>query len=117
MRYLCAIKDCCSNKIVGYFIDSRIEFLLAVVALQKKSHPLTGRGAGRSGLFGSQKLNPVCVTANVLLLGGSGLARAERAAELKLLGGVRRCAGELACRLVAKPLLRFVHPDREALGR
>jgi transposase InsO family protein len=31
--YLCAIKDCFSNKIVGYSIDSRIKARLAVAAL------------------------------------------------------------------------------------
>jgi transposase InsO family protein len=32
--YLCAIKDCFSNKIVGYSIDSRMKARLAVAALE-----------------------------------------------------------------------------------
>ncbi|MEU3628362.1 DDE-type integrase/transposase/recombinase, partial [Amycolatopsis coloradensis] len=32
--YLCAIKDCYSNKIVGYSIDSRIKSSLALAALR-----------------------------------------------------------------------------------
>jgi putative transposase len=32
--YLCAVKDCYSNKIVGYSIDSRIQSSLAATALQ-----------------------------------------------------------------------------------
>ena len=32
--YLCAIKDCYSNRIVGYSIDSRMEASLAVNALR-----------------------------------------------------------------------------------
>ena len=32
--YLCAIKDVCSNRIVGYSIDSRMKARLAVTALR-----------------------------------------------------------------------------------
>ena len=32
--YLCAVKDCCSNKIVGYSIDSRMRSELAAAALR-----------------------------------------------------------------------------------
>ncbi len=32
--YLCAIKDACSNRIVGYSIDSRMKASLAVAALR-----------------------------------------------------------------------------------
>ncbi|RFA06656.1 hypothetical protein B7R21_19135, partial [Subtercola boreus] len=32
--YLCAVKDCCSNKIVGYSIDSRMKSELAAAALR-----------------------------------------------------------------------------------
>ncbi len=32
--YLCAIKDVCSNRIVGYSIDSRMKASLAVAALR-----------------------------------------------------------------------------------
>jgi putative transposase len=32
--YLCAVKDCCSNKIVGYSIDSRMTSELAAAALR-----------------------------------------------------------------------------------
>jgi len=32
--YLCAVKDCCSNKIVGYSIDSRLKSSLAASAIR-----------------------------------------------------------------------------------
>ncbi len=32
--YLCAVKDCYSNRIVGYSIDSRMESSLAVAAIR-----------------------------------------------------------------------------------
>ena len=34
--YLCAIKDVCSNRIVGYSIDSRMKSRLAVAALEQR---------------------------------------------------------------------------------
>ncbi|GGU73927.1 integrase [Lentzea flava] len=39
--YLCAVKDACSNRIVGYSIDSRMKSRLAVTAL---TNALTRRG-------------------------------------------------------------------------
>ena len=39
--YLCAVKDACSNRIVGYSLDSRMTSELAIHAL---------RGAARSGM-------------------------------------------------------------------
>ncbi|GHF35387.1 transposase InsO family protein [Amycolatopsis bartoniae] len=43
--YLCAVKDACSNRIVGYSIDSRMKSRLAVTAL-------TNALARRSGVAG-----------------------------------------------------------------
>ena len=37
--YLCAIKDVCSNRIVGYSIDSRMKSRLAVAALESTPSP------------------------------------------------------------------------------
>ncbi|BCT74214.1 hypothetical protein SCMU_00560 [Sinomonas cyclohexanicum] len=36
--YLCAVKDACSNRIVGYSMDSRMESSLAVAALRMAVH-------------------------------------------------------------------------------
>lgn len=35
--YVCAIKDCYSNRIVGYAIDSRMDSSLAVAALRMQT--------------------------------------------------------------------------------
>ena len=60
--YLCAIKDCASNRIVGYAIDSRMTSELAVTAL-RMAIILRGRPAGtivhsdRGGQFRSKKFS------------------------------------------------------------
>jgi transposase InsO family protein len=60
--YLCAIKDCASNRIVGYAIDSRMTSELAVTAL-RMAIILRGRPAGtivysdRGGQFRSRKFS------------------------------------------------------------
>ena len=41
--YLCAIKDVCSNRIVGYSIDSRMKSRLAVSALEQRRRPTRRR--------------------------------------------------------------------------
>jgi transposase InsO family protein len=47
--YLCAIKDCFSNKIVGYSIDSRMKARLAVAALSNAVARRAAEGAGVAG--------------------------------------------------------------------
>ncbi|GGU89075.1 hypothetical protein GCM10010178_92400 [Lentzea flava] len=58
--YLCAVKDVCSNRIVGYSIDSRMKSRLAVTAL---TNAVARRGdvagcvvhTGRGSQFRSRK--------------------------------------------------------------
>ena len=47
--YLCAIKDLCSNRIVGYSIDSRMKSHLAVAALHNAVARRTAAGAEVAG--------------------------------------------------------------------
>jgi len=47
--YLCAIKDCFSNKIVGYSIDSRMKARLAVAALNNAVARRAATGADVAG--------------------------------------------------------------------
>src|SRR6476646_1137161 len=47
--YLCAIKDCFSNKIVGYSIDSRMKARLAVHALNNAVARRANTGAAVAG--------------------------------------------------------------------
>ncbi|MGU3652514.1 DDE-type integrase/transposase/recombinase [Mycolicibacterium sp. A43C] len=59
--YMCAIKDVFSNRIVGYSMDSRMQFRLAAIALSS-AVPRRGRAAGcilhgdRGSQFRSRKL-------------------------------------------------------------
>lgn len=74
--YLCAIKDCASNRIVGYAIDSRMTSELAVTAL-RLAIILRGRPAGtivhsdRGGQFRSKKF--AMMVRNNGLVGAMGL--------------------------------------------
>jgi len=47
--YLCAIKDCFSNKIVGYSIDSRMKARLAVAAVNNAVARRAATGADVAG--------------------------------------------------------------------
>jgi transposase InsO family protein len=53
--YLCAIKDCFSNKIVGYSIDSRMKARLAVAALNN--------AVARRSVIGADVAGCICLTA------------------------------------------------------
>ncbi|HVY08822.1 MAG TPA: IS3 family transposase [Mycobacteriales bacterium] len=52
--YLCAIKDCCSNKIVGYSIDSRMKSSLAASAIRNAIALRSPQGAILHSDRGSQ---------------------------------------------------------------
>jgi transposase InsO family protein len=58
--YLCAVKDCCSNKIVGYSIDSRMKSSLAAAAIRNaialRSPQATILHSDRGSQFRSKKV-------------------------------------------------------------
>ncbi len=78
--YLCAIKDCASNRIVGYAIDSRMTSELAVTAL-RMAIILRGRPAGtivhsdRGGQFRSKRFS--MMLRNNGLVGSMGRSRRQ----------------------------------------
>jgi putative transposase len=53
--YLCAVKDVCSNRIVGYSIDSRMKSRLAVTAL---NNAVARRGELAGCVLHDDRLNP-----------------------------------------------------------
>ena len=70
--YLCAIKDVCSNRIVGYSIDSRMKARLAVAALDSAVARRDGDVAGcilhsdRGSQFRSRKLQQALTRHNMV---------------------------------------------------